>query len=66
VWSYRDRGPRFSFGVGVGGGSWSGSRGTFGGVGISTGTGYHDDEKTGVVFDRTGRVTAIETRERPR
>jgi hypothetical protein len=66
VWSYRDRGPRFSFGVGVGVGSWGGSRGTFGGVGIHTGTGYHDDEKLGVVFDRTGQVTTIETRERPR
>lgn len=58
VWSYRDRGPKFSFGVGVGGGS----RGSFGGVGISTGTGYRDDEKMGVIFDRTGRVTTIETR----
>lgn len=66
VWSYRDRGPRFSFGVGVGGGSWHGSHGTFGGVGISTGTGYQDDEKMGVVFDRAGRVSAIETRERVR
>ena len=66
VWSYRDRGPRFSFGVGVGMGSWSGSHGTFGGVGISSGGGYRDDEKMGVVFDRTGRVASIETRERVR
>jgi hypothetical protein len=66
VWGYRDRRPRFSFGVGVGMGSWSGSHGTFGGVGIGTGGGYRDDEKMGVVFDRTGRVTSIETRERPR
>lgn len=66
VWSYRDRKPHFSFGVGVGGGSFNGSRGTFGGVGIQTGTGYNDDEKMGVVFDRTGKVTRIETTERVR
>ena len=62
VWSYRDRGPKFGFGVGVGMGSWGGRGGTFGGVGINTGTGYHDDEKMGVVFDQSGRVSAIETR----
>lgn len=64
VWSYRDRGPRFSFGVGVGMGSWGGRSGTFGGVGVGTGTGYLDDEKLGVVFDPSGRVSAIETRTR--
>lgn len=62
VWSYRDRGPRFSFGVGVGGGSWGSRGGSFGGVSIGTGTGYRDDEKMGVVIDRLGRVSAIETR----
>lgn len=62
VWSYRDRRPRFGFGVGVGGGGFHGRHGTFGGVGIGTGGGYYDDEKLGVVFDRTGRVTAIEQR----
>lgn len=63
VWSYRDRGPRFSFGVGVGMGSWGGRGGSFGGVGVNTGTGgYYDDEKMGVVFDQNGRVTSIETR----
>lgn len=64
VWSYRDRGPRFSFGVGVGAGSWGGRGGTFGGVGLGTATGYHDDEKLGVVFDPGGRVSSIETRTR--
>lgn len=63
VWSYRDRGPRFSFGVGMGLGSFGGRGGSFGGVGINTGTGgYRDDEKLGVVFDRMGRVTSIEQR----
>jgi hypothetical protein len=64
VWSYRDRGPRFGFGVGVGMGSWGGRGGTYGGVGMGTGGGYHDDEKLGVVFDPSGRVAAIETRNR--
>lgn len=64
VWSYRERGPRIGFGVGIGGGSWGGGSGTFGGVSIGMGTGYRDDEKLGVVFDRMGRVTAIETRGR--
>jgi hypothetical protein len=64
VWSYRDRGPKFGFGVGVGMGSFGGSRGTMGGIGISTGPGggYRDDEKMGVVFDPSGRVASIETR----
>lgn len=63
VWSYRDRGPRFGVGIGVGLGSWSGRRGgSFGTIGIGTGGGYQDDEKLGVVFDETGRVSAIETR----
>jgi hypothetical protein len=62
IWSYRDRGPRFSFGVGVGMGSWGSRGGSFGGVGIGTGSGYHDAEKLGVVFGPDGRVSAIETR----
>lgn len=66
VWSYRDRGPRIGFGVGVGVGSWGGRGGTFGSVGIGTGPGYRDDEKMGVVFDRTGQVASIETREQRR
>ncbi len=64
VWSYRDRKPRFSFGVGVGMGSSGHRGGSFGGVGIGTGTGYGDDEKLGVVLDASGRVSSIETRER--
>ena len=62
IWSYRDRGPRIGFGVGVGMGSIGSRGGTFGGVGIGTGGGYHDDEKLGVVFDAAGRVSAIEQR----
>lgn len=62
IWSYRDRKPRIGFGVGVGLGSVGRSGGTFGGVGLNTGGGYLDDEKLGVVFDRTGRVSAIEER----
>ena len=63
VWGYRDRGPRFGFGVGVGMGSFGRHGGSFGGVSMGTGTGYLDDEKMGVVFDPSGRVSAIETRE---
>jgi hypothetical protein len=64
VWSYRDRGPRVGFGVGVGMGSWGGRHGSFGGVSLGTGTGYRDDEKLGVVFDRAGHVSTLETRSR--
>ena len=57
VWGYRDRGPHFGFGIGVG--TMRGSTGL--GVGVSTGNnGWRDDEKTRVVFDRMGRVAAIE------
>lgn len=62
VWSYRDRGPRFGFGVGVGMGSFGGRSSTFGGVNVGTDTGYRDDEKMGVVLDASGRVSSIETR----
>ena len=65
VWSYRDRGPKFGFGVGVGMGSMGSRSGTFGGVGIHTGPGgYLDDEKLGVVFDPNGRVSTIERRDK--
>jgi hypothetical protein len=64
IWGYRDRGPKFSFGVGVGMGSFGRHGGSFGGVGINTGGGYLDDEKMGIVFDRNGRVSSIETRQR--
>lgn len=66
VWTYREKKPRVSFGVGVGMGSFGGSSGTFGGVGINTGTGYRDDEKLGVVFDRNGQVASIEERQQRR
>ncbi len=66
VWSYRERGPRFGFGVGFGVGSLGSRGGSFGSVGLHTGTGYHDDEKMGVVFDSAGRVASIETRQRMR
>ena len=66
VWSYRDRGPRFGFGVGVGMGSFGRHGGSFGGVGVGSDTGYRDDEKVGVVIDATGHVSSIETRERTR
>lgn len=62
VWSYRDRGPRFGFGVGVGMGSYGHRGGSFGGVSVGTGGGYRDDEKLGVVIDATGHVSSIETR----
>ncbi len=62
IWSYRDRGPRFSFGVGLGVGSIGRSGGTSVGLGLGTGGGYRDDEKMGIVFDRVGQVAAIETR----
>lgn len=62
VWSYRDRSPRIGFGVGFGMGTFGGGRGSYSTIGIGLGTGYRDDEKIGVVFDRTGRVAAIETR----
>lgn len=62
VWSYRDRGPRFGFGVGVGMGSFGSRGGSFGGVSVGTGNGYRDDEKMGVVIDASGHVSSIETR----
>jgi outer membrane protein assembly factor BamE (lipoprotein component of BamABCDE complex) len=56
VWSYRDRGPRFSFGVGMA--SYHGGSGFGTGVGVSN-AGYAG-EKLRVVFDQTGRVWSIE------
>ena len=61
VWSYRDPRPRIGFGVGMGIGS---GRGLGGGVMVGSGSGYRDDEKLGVIFDRAGKVSAIENRER--
>lgn len=61
VWSYREHEPRISFGLGlgIGGGRHSSGRG-----GVMLGTGYQDEEQMGVVFDRTGQVSAIETRQK--
>jgi hypothetical protein len=56
VWGYRDRGPRFGFGIGVG--SFHGRTATSTGIGISTGD--RVDEKARVVFDRQGRVASVE------
>jgi hypothetical protein len=56
VWGYRDHGPRFGFGVGVG--TFHGN--TAMGTGIGIGTGGRADEKVRVVFDRAGRVERVE------
>jgi len=66
IWSYRDRRGHFSFGVGVGMGSWGSRGGSFGGIGVGSGPGYYDDEKMGVIFGPNGTVSSIETRERLR
>jgi hypothetical protein len=57
VWAYRDKGPAFSLGVGVGGGS--GRTGVGGGIGVST-AGDRDEDKMRVIFDVSGKVSAIE------
>ena len=56
VWGYRDTSPSFSFGIG--GGSFGGSTGLGGGVGVNTGNAYPED-KISVVFEGD-RVTAGE------
>ncbi len=60
VWAYQDKGPAFSFGVGVGGGS--GRSGVGGGIGVST-AGDRSDDKLRVIFE-ANRVVSIETRSR--
>ncbi len=62
VWSYREPKPRVSFGLGIGFGGLH--RRTAMGGGALLGSGYEDDELLGVVFDRTGKVAVIETRQR--
>ena len=57
VWVYLDKGPAFSFGVGVG--SYGSSGGV--GAGVTVGDDFREDEKMRVVFEG-GRVTAIEMR----
>jgi len=61
VWSYRAPKPRVSFGLGMGLG---GSRRSSTHGGVMLGSGYDDEEQMGVIFDRTGKVSAIEERQR--
>ncbi len=56
VWSYRDHGPRFSFGVGMASFGRSSAFGTA--IGVSN-AGY-PGEKLRVIFDPTGHVASIE------
>ena len=58
VWVYFDKGPKFSFGVGMG--SMRGNTGVGGGVTVGD-SGWRDEEAFRVVFEG-GRVSAIETR----
>jgi hypothetical protein len=62
VWGYRERGPRFGFGVGVG--SFGGHGATS--IGVATNSSARDDEKLRVVFDRNGKVSSIEEAQRRR
>lgn len=57
VWIYFDKGPKISFGVGMG--SHRGSTG-FGG-GVTVGDDWHDEEVLRVIFEG-GAVSAIERR----
>jgi len=57
VWVYFDRGPKFSFGFGLG--SAHGSSAYAGAVNV--GNDWRDDEAMRVIFEG-GRVSAIETR----
>lgn len=56
IWSFRDRRPRFAFGIGVG--SFNGN--TAVGTGVSATTGGYRGERTRVIFDATGHVSQIE------
>jgi outer membrane protein assembly factor BamE (lipoprotein component of BamABCDE complex) len=56
VWSFRDRGPRFAFGVGAG--SFRGSSGYS--TGVSVAGPARPDERMRVTFDQFGRVSAVE------
>lgn len=56
VWGYRDRRPRFGFGLGVG--SFHGSS-AYGG-GISVGGPARVDERLRIIFDQYGRVVSWE------
>ena len=58
VWTYFKRGPRFSFGVGVG--SYAGGTATGGSITVSD-DGFRGEEAMRVVFEN-GRVASIERR----
>jgi hypothetical protein len=60
VWAYRDKGPAFSIGLGIGGGS--GRTGVGGGIGVST-AGDREEDKIRVLFEGD-KVTATETSSR--
>lgn len=55
-WVYRDKGPRFSFGLGLG--SAHGSSAV--GAGVRVGDDFREDEKLRVLFEN-GKVSALET-----
>lgn len=56
VWSYRDRGPHFSIGIGVA----SFGRHSAVGSGVTVGSPRYEGEKVRVIFDQTGHVNSIE------
>jgi len=56
VWGYHDSSPRFSFGLGIGGGGRRSAVG--GGLAVSTG-GYDPEEKIRIEF-RAGLVSAVD------
>jgi outer membrane protein assembly factor BamE (lipoprotein component of BamABCDE complex) len=56
VWSYRDRGPHFSFGIGMA----SYGRSSAFGSGVTVGDAGYAGEKMRVIFDQTGHVNSIE------
>lgn len=57
VWVFAERGPKFSFGIGMG--SMRGSSAVGGGV--TVGDTFRDNEAMRVIFEN-GRVSALETR----
>ena len=59
VWSYTDRRPQFSFGLGLG--TSRGGSAYAGGVSVGGGDRWRDDEALRVIFE-AGKVSAIETR----
>ena len=61
AWVYRDRGPRFGFGLGLG--SMHGSSGLGGGVAVNDWP-LGPDESLRVLFDAGGKVSAVESARR--